>query len=372
MGCGAPPGISFASAVCSRRGRARAAVTHRASRAHAAPRRSGAAAPGGLRAFAALLALLAAGEAHAGGLRILILVRGAADREAAARLQGHTADLDAVVDRLEVDLPGDLEGQLAVARAAGARADAVVWFGEDGAGPVAHVARGDRVVSRRIGATSGALSRSAAVEALAVATRTVLALLAAEGEAGPAWAPGGAPRLRAWGEVGWMAALDGARPAGHHGASLRVGGARGRWLLGATLAVLPEVAVDAAPAEIQLSRQTAGLLAGIELLPRRPARPWSLTIELGAGAARFRRVTRAAGTGLAAEPPSVRWSPLVSPGLRVARRLGGGAWLALDAGVDALTHPPRFVIARSTGLERAAAAWAWEPRLAFTLLLDWR
>jgi hypothetical protein len=331
------------------------------------PRR---AAPSLARAVAAALALLVAGDARAASLRVLLLVGGGPDRELAARVEGQSADLDLAIQRVEGALPADLRGQVAVARAAGARADVVIWFGADAGESIAYIATSDRIVARRVGQASGPLSRSASIEALAVAARTVVAGIAAA-RAERAEAARRTPGVRAWGEAGWIALLDGTRPSGRHGVALRAGTARGRWSLAATAGLSPAAEVAAAPATIEVSRQQAGVVAGLELLPA-SAGGWSVALELGAGAARYRRATTAAGDGLVATPAAVTWSAVVAPGLRVARRALSGAWLALGLGADVLATPPRFLVRRSTGDGAGTSPWACEPRVGLSLLLDWR
>jgi hypothetical protein len=328
-----------------------------------------------IRALLALVALLAAGAARAERVRMLILVGSEQDRELAARVRGQTADLDAVVATAEGALPPDLEGRKALARAARSRADVVVWFGTDEGGQtLAYVARGDTVLVRRISVAPGALSRSAASEAVALAVRTALTGFAASRAAEPESAepPEREPRLRAWGEVGGVGLLDGTADAGHYGVSGRVGAAKGRWYLGAALALQPQAAIDAAPASIEVERQQAALVLGADVLPgaNRPDARWGLGVELGLGAVRYRRVTTATGTGLVATASAETWSPVAAPGVRVARRLFSFAWLALEAGADVVSRPPQFGVQRTTGFDRLATVWAAQPRLAISLLLD--
>jgi hypothetical protein len=318
--------------------------------------------------MAAVVALLLAADAHAAGLRVLLLLGGGMDRELAARVEGQCADLDLAALRVERALPADLPGQIAFARAAGARADLVIWFGADAGGPVAYVSSGDRIVARRVGQATGPLSRSASIEALAVAVRTVVEGIAAS-RAEPVEAAR-ATRARAWGEAGWTALLDGTAPSGRRGVMLRAGAARGPWSLAAMAGISPAASVEAAPATIEISRQQAGLVAGLELLPARGG--WSAALELGVGAARYRRATTTAGDGLVATPAAVSWSALVAPGVRVARRTFPGAWLALGLGADVLATPPSFRARRASGVDAVASTWACAPRLTLSLLLDGR
>lgn len=346
----------------------------------AAPRRWPRAAPA--NAVATLVALLAAGEAHAGGVPparvggrpalVVVLVRGERDRELAGRLAGQVADLDLVLSRTEVSLPPDLEGQLAVARAAGVGAEAVVWFGADGGDSLAYVALRGQLQARRIEPATGALSRSASAEAIAIAARTLLEGVARGHAREDQVRPTAPPALRAWAEFGWTGLLDGVHPSGHHGVALRAGAARGRWLLSATLGLLPPAAVDAPPGTLDVGREHAALLVGAELLPAGAGRRWSVALDLGVGVARLRRSTAATAAGFTATPARVSWSALVAPGVRVARRVVSDAWLALELGADLLGSPPRFAVQRTDGLDAVRSTWAAQPRAGLSLLVDWR
>lgn len=331
------------------------------------------------RAAVALVVLLAAGEARAARLRVLVLVPNDEHRELAARIKGQTADLDAAVATAEGELPPTLDGQIAAARVAAARADVVVWFAADANGWIAYIARGDRVLVRRIGVAPGALSRSASNEAVALAVRTALRGFAAsadsegEGDQGQGSAP--VAGLRPWGELGGTGLLDGTRSAGQYGVALRGGAARGRWHLGVALAYQPAATIDGASASIKVERQQAGLVAGADLVaPGVPAARWALALEVAASAARYRRVTTAtaAGSGLVPTPAAVTWSPVLSTGLRGARRVASRTWLALELGADVVPRPPQFGVERSGGFDRFASVWALQPRLALSLLVDWR
>lgn len=328
------------------------------------------------RWVAALAALLVAGEARAERFRMLVLVASDEHRELAARIKGQTADLDTVVSTAEGSLPPDLKAQIAVARAAGARADVVVWFATEANGDwIAYIARADRVLVRRIGVAPGALSRSASIEAVALAVRTAMTGFAAAGERDLDQDDGRGRGLRAWGELGATGLLDGTRSSGRYGLALRGGAALGRWYFGAGLAYQPSAEIDvASSAEIEVERQQATAVVGVDLLPRptAPAPRWALGLELGLGAARFRRITTEAGAGLVATPSAVTWSPLVSPGVRAACRVVSGAWLALELGADVVMRPPDFGVQRAAGFDRLSSVWALQPRLALSLLLDWR
>lgn len=333
-------------------------------------------APRWARAVVAVALLLAHRDARAERLRVLLLVGDEQQRELAARIEGQTADLDADVATADGSLPA-LDHRLAAERAARAGADVVVWFvaAEDG-GWIAHVARGDRVVVRRIDVAPGALSRSASIEAVALAVRTAVtgfASSADEDAARELAEPEPAPTARPWGELGATGLLDGTRAGGRYGAEVRAGIARGRFGLGAMLGYEPAAAIDGAPASFHVERQHVGAVLSAELAASpAPAPRWSLAAELGAGAARFRRSTTATGAGLVATPAAVTWSPLLAPGVRLARRVASSAWLALQAGADVVLRRPEFGVQQSTGFQRLASVWALQPRATLSLLLDWR
>jgi len=330
------------------------------------------------RAWARVLlaaALIAGGgEARADPLRVLVVAGG--ERELAARIQGQTADLDAVVTVSDGELPPDPTGRLALARGAAARADAVIWFGRDGGDWIAYIASGERVLARRITGASGALSRSASIEAVALAVRTAVRGLAGGVELDVEQPE---PRhrcdLRAWAELGWTGVLDGEASSGRSGVVARFGGAGGRWRLGAALGYQPAATIRSSRAAIQVGRQQAGLLLGFELLdpfpPAQAALPrWSLGLGLELGAVRFSRATSAAAVALAATPARSSWSPVAGLALRLGRRVTPGSWLTLDLGGDFLGRPPEFGVAGPYGFERIAALRAVEPRAALSLLFD--
>jgi hypothetical protein len=327
------------------------------------------------RAVVAVALLLAHRDARAERLRVLLLVGDEQQRELAARIEGQTADLDADVASAEAG-PAGLDREVATLRAARAGADVVVWFvAAEGGGWIAHVARGGRVVVRRIDVAPGALSRSASIEAVALAVRTAVTGFASSSDddaarelAEPAPAP-----ARPWGELGATGLLDGTRAGGRYGAAVRAGIARGRFGLGAMLGYEPAAAIDGAPATFHVERQHVGAVVSAELAASpAPAPRWSLAGELGAGAARFRRSTTATGAGLVPTPAAVTWSPLLAPGVRLARRVASGAWLALQAGADVVLRRPEFGVQQPTGFQRLASVWALQPRATLSLLLDWR
>lgn len=316
--------------------------------------------------------LVAGSEASAAPVRTLVLVGGAEQRELAARIKGQTADVDAAVATVEVELPAELDDQIAMARAARSRADVVVWFGEDRNGDrLAYIARGDRLVVRRIHAATGALSRSASIEAAALAVRTALVGFATGAEVDPEEGTELVPSVRPWASLGWTGTVDGTGSLGH-GVALRAGAARGRWRVGALVEYHPSVELSTASASIRVGRQQAALLLGADLVGTRSTSRWGLGLELGLGAVRFPRTTVSAASGLLPTPESSAWSPLISPGVRVARRLSSKSWLSLDLGADVLSRPPEFGVQQTSGFEPLASTWGLEPRVAFSFLLDWR
>lgn len=322
-------------------------------------------------ALGALLTVCA-GSARAGTpLRVLVLAGSERERELASRIRGQTADLDAVVT-IERSPSTDIASQFAAARAAAARADVVVWFGDGRGGWVVYVARGERVLVRRIAGASGAMSESASLEAAALAVRTAVRGLAAGGEIDveepPAEIP--PPALRPWAELGWAGVLDGGRATGHHGVTARLGGAWGRWSAGLGLGFHPAASLGRPGARFEAGRQQAALVLGAELLAIEPKPRWSLCLEFGLGATRFPRVTTEVGAGLSPTAARSSWSLVATPALRASRRLFSGTWLALGLGADLLAQPPEFGVSGSGGFERVAAlGWA-EPRLSLSLRYD--
>lgn len=313
---------------------------------------------------AALLA--AGGAARAAPLRVLVLVGGEQDRDLAARIEGQAADLDAVVTAGDGVLPATLEAQFAVARAAAGRADAVVWFGSDGGDRVVYVARGERVLVRRVGGAAGALSRSASLEMAALAVRTALRGLAAGAELGNDEGDATSRRVRGWAELGWSGVLDGEGARGHHGVAVRCGGSVGRFRLGAALELQPAVSIGAPPATIQLERQEGGVIIGAEVLASARAR-WSLAVELRLGVVRFNRVTTGTDSTYTATASRRIFSPVAGPALRAGLRLTTGAWLVLGLGADVLARPPEFGVAGAAGFVRVAALRVVEPRATLAL-----
>jgi hypothetical protein len=329
---------------------------------------------GRLAMATAALAAATGAAAHGGARRVLLLVADEHERAAAARVEGQIADLDVSVVTAVAALPTDPGAQLALARARALeqRAEAVVWFVGDGGAWVVRVAQGDRVLSRRVARASGELSDSATLEAVGLAVRTELRGLAAGGRIGDEPArPGPFAPLRPWVELGWSGVLDGGGAPGHHGASGRLGAAAGRWRAAVTLAYYPARTLGSSLATARVERQAAGVVVGVDVLGRPAASTrWRLGLELGAGAARFPRVTTGAAGGLTPTAAGSPWSPVIAPSIRAARRLDSTFWLAFSLGADLLLRPPEFGVATGTGFARVSSLWPVEPRATLSLAID--
>ncbi len=341
------------------------------------------------RALACLaLSLALAGVAAAAPLRVVVLA-GRDDDAVIARVEGQVADLSVTLTRGPAPAAAhDLARQLAAAGAIARTtdADAVVWFVADGDGWIVNVAdpAAGRVLVRRIDGGAGAMDRSAALEAAALVVRTALRGLAAGGEIGvvaepptttsppppppppaaPRATPPAAPGVAPLAEVGWIAALDGDAAAGHHGLAAALGVRRGRWQLAATVAHFPATARTSALATIAVDRQAFGL-AGARALLARPA--WRLHVGLALAATRFGRATTATSGALMATADRATWSATVTPTVRIDRRLGRAAWLALDVGATALATVPAFEVRGPAGAAEVGRLWAVEPTVALSI-----
>lgn len=318
---------------------------------------------------AAMMAALAASPAtRASPLRVLVLVGGERERALAARVEGHAADLDAKIET--VDAPRILEADRPVAAALSVAADRAaeiaVWFKPERAGWTVNVARGDRVFRRLVEESSGAMSDSAVIEAVALVVRTALKGLAA-GEEIPAE---GVP-LRLWGEIGWAGVVERAGLAGRHGVAARLGGARGDWRLAAEVGFHPAATVSTANATIQVERITAGVVAGLDLLGRAgEGARWRLGPELGISASRYSRVTIAVGPGFASTAAKSTWSPVVTPAFRASMRLASLTWVSATLGADVVGRRPEFGVEGNSGFVVVTSLWAVEPRATLSLLID--
>ena len=325
-------------------------------------------------------------------LRVVVLA-GRDDDAIIARVEGQVADLPVALTRGPAPAAAhDLSRQLAAAGAIArtTSADAIVWFIADGDGWIVNVAdpTAGRVLVRRIDGGAGAMDRSAALEAAALVVRTALRGLAAGGEIGviaepppttpttttpapspplprpPDATPSVAPRVAPLAEVGWIAALDGDATAGHHGLAAALGVRRGRWQLAATVAHFPATARTSALATIAIDRQALGL-AGARTLLARPT--WRLQLGLALAATRFGRATTATSGALMATADRATWSATATPSVRIDRRLGRAAWLALDLGATALATVPAFEVRGPAGAAEVGRLWAVEPTVALSI-----
>jgi hypothetical protein len=320
-------------------------------------------------------ALLAAGDAPArtDALRTLVLIAAERDRELAARVAGQVTDLDVTLTTSPASLPPDLAGQLAAARAAAAAAgaDAVVWFGSEGGDWIVYVTRGERVLVRRVRGASGAMSASASIESAALVVRTALRGLATGGEIGVEEPPPQRTALRPWVELGWSGLLDAEGSGAHHGAVASAGASRGPWRLAATFTYHPSPTLGSGQATLQVDRQTVALLLGVDFVGgSSPDAPWRIGAEVSAGAARFPRVTTGSAAGLTPTATRTLWSPIVSPALRLTRRLALATSLALTLGADVIAQPPEFGVAGPSGFERVAALRTVAPRAGLSLVIE--
>ncbi|MBL8624705.1 MAG: hypothetical protein JNK64_25580 [Myxococcales bacterium] len=324
-------------------------------------------------------------------LRVVVLA-GRDDDAIIARVEGQVADLPVTLTRGPAPAAAhDLSRQLAAAGAIARTtdADAIVWFIADGDGWIVNVAdpTAGRVLVRRIDGGAGAMDRSAALEAAALVVRTALRGLAAGGEIGviaepppptttpppsppppapppPDATPSAAPRFAPLAEIGWIAALDGDAAAGHHGLAAALGVRRGRWQLAATVAHFPATARTTALATIAIDRQALGLAGARTLLARST---WRLQLGLAVAATRFGRATTATSGALMATADRATWSATVTPTVRIDRRLGRAAWLALDVGAAALATVPAFEVRGPAGAAEVGRLWAVEPTVALSI-----
>ena len=334
--------------------------------------------PGAWATAMAAMALTASGAvARDGALRVLVLVKGERERQLASRAEGQTTDLDVAVTIADAAPKPGLGGEVALARAeAEARgAEVVVWFSADGDGWIVHVARGERVLIRRVGESTGAMSASASSEAAALVVRTAVRGLAAGGEIGVEERAAAPERdrsaLRPWAALGWAGVLERDGSAARHGVAARIGGAIGRWHFGAMFDYHPSQTLSSPRATIQVERQRAGVIAGLDLAHAAgPADRWRFGPELGASALRFPRITTSAGAGLTPTAAHVSWTPTLSPAIAASVRLAPALWLSASLGVDVLLRRPEFGVVGTSGFEPVAALWPLEPSATLSLVID--
>ncbi len=355
-------------------------------------------------AIALLAALALSGTATAGPpIRVTVLVASEDDAVLATRIEGQTADLDAVVEQLEhAALPADLSVQLATARrvASDRDADAVVWFRHDRDGWIVHVAEpaGDRVLVRRVHEREGAMSSSAAIESVAVIVRTAIRGMAAGGEIGvsdgasvppvviaatpPPVAAAITPSatgasessvrpLRPFAELGWSGVLDGA--AGHHGIGARIGAAGGPFRVAAVGAHHPATTYTSSDATIEVERQAVGVALGLDVhgaAQRRRTARWRIAADLAVAMARFRRSTTSTSAGLEATAAAVSWTPVATPAVRLGRRLAPSTWITLSIGVDLVARPPEFGVAGGGMFIPVASQWPLQPHAGVGIVID--
>lgn len=316
----------------------------------------------------AMAIAIAAGAANrAEPLRVLVLVEGEGERQLAARVEGHTADLDAVIIPIEGPKDVSTEAKAQRARAEGVthRAEVVVWFLPEGDGWIVNVAHGRNLLQRRVAESSGAMSTSASTEAAALVVRTALRGIASGADEVPESAP--PPPVRFWGGLGWTGVLDGSGTPGHHGGEARAGAAFNRWRLALEVGYHPAEAIHSTEASIDVDRSGVGLVGGYDLAT---AERWRVGVELGATVIRYSRATRLVAPGLTATSPTIAWSPALRPAFTFALHLGGFMWVAVSFGADVLLARPRFEVQDASGFRPVATLWAVEPRVSLTLVID--
>lgn len=316
----------------------------------------------------AMAIAIAAGAANrAEPLRVLVLVEGDAERQLAARVEGQTTDLDAVIITVEGPKGIGAEAKAQRARAEGVthRAEVAVWFISEGDGWIVNVAHGKNLLQRRVAESSGAMSTSASTEAAALTVRTALRGIATGADEVPESV---APTLvRFWGGLGWTGVLDGSGTPGHHGGEARAGAAFDRWRLALEVGYHPGQTIRSTEASIDVDRLGLGLVGGYDLAG---TERWRVGVELGAAAARYSRATTFVAPGLAATSPTIAWSPALRPAFTVALHLGGVMWVAVSLGADVLLARPRFEVKDASGFKPVSTLWAVEPRASLTLVID--
>jgi len=333
----------------------------------------------------------AARPSHAGA-PLVAVVRVATDDDNAvlARIEGQTSDLDveliiehaapgAATGRALDPLAGDasMSAQLTAARALAARhgARVVVWFRRDDDAWIVQVAEpaAERMLLRRVATDRGKMAGSAAAEAAALVVRTALRALAAGGSIGveepepeadpevpsppivsvplppPPPSQSALTPLRPYAELGWLGIIDGASRAGHHGGTVRIGGAAGRWRLAIGGAYHPAVSFRRIDATIEVQRVFLGVVGGVDLLGAAGGTgkaagdlPWRVSAEVALGVTRFGRTTLVTSEDLVATPGTTTWGPTAGPAARIARRVVPGAWIELAIGIDLIAQAPEF------------------------------
>jgi hypothetical protein len=345
------------------------------------------------RALACLaLSLALAGVAAAAPLRVVVLA-GRDDDAVIARVEGQVADLSVTLTRGPAPAAAhDLARQLAAAGAIARTtdADAIVVHRRrrrvDRQRRRSHRRPGAGAAHRRRRRRASIARRPSRRRALVVRTALRGWLRRRDRRVSPSCRPphhrprrprrrrcardaaaAAAPRIAPLAEVGWIAALDGDAAAGHHGLAAALGVRRGRWQLAATVAHFPATARTSALATIAVDRQALGL-AGARALLARPA--WRLHLGLAFAATRFGRATTATSGALMATADRATWSATVTPTVRIDRRLGRAAWLALDVGATALATVPAFEVRGPAGAAEVGRLWAVEPTVALSIAVS--
>lgn len=319
--------------------------------------------------MATALAIALGVASREGPLRVLVLADGDRERQLATRVEGQTADLDVAIEvgTVPAGLEGPEKDAAALAELRKGRAEVVVWFFADGEGWSVHVAHGERHLLRRVQEPAGALSASAADETAALVVRTALrGLVSAEppDEPPPAAAR---PSLRFWGGVGWTGVYDGSGTPGHHGVEARGGVAVGVWRAGLEAGFNPSETLSSGRTSISVDRLVVGATAGVT--------PWETPwlrwgVELGAGAARYHRVTEAVDPAFNKTSSRDSWSPLLRPTVSLSVRLVSVLWVSLALGADVVLRRPFFDIQKADGFQTIASTWAFQPRASLTLVVD--
>ena len=316
-------------------------------------------------------------------LLAVVLVTGEEDRELAGRVEGQTSDLDVLLvieRRAGVSGAAPELGEAAfIASQHGARV--VIWFERDTRSWLVHIAEpgGEREFVRRV-AAQGDLASSATAEGVGLVVRSALRALAAGGTIGvadPTPRVVRAPLLvtrpsrRGFAAVGWRGVTAGG-PTIHHGVAARAGLATGRWHGELTTGFHPAVAIDEQAATIELERWTFAVGFGVELgaSPAAEDVGWRTGFALDAGLTRFSRATTVAADSLMPTPPESIWSPTASGRARLARRVGGRAWLELSVGAELLIRAPEFGVASGGSFAVHTRLRLIEPFGALALVID--
>lgn len=304
----------------------------------------------------------------------VVLVTGDGDAELARRVEGQTSDLELALV-VERRAPGSRAGPglgeaAAIAGRTGARV--VIWFERDASSWLVHIAEPaeDREFVRRV-AARGDLASSANAEGVALVVRGALQALAAGGTIGVEGGPVERSSRRGFAAIGWRGVAAG-EPAIHHGVAASAGVTAGRWHGDIATGFYPAVALGDPSATIEVQRLSFAAGIGVDLgsAPQADGAGWRAGFAIDAGATRFERVTISASGTLMPTPPETTWSPTASGRARLARRLGGRAWLELAVGAELLLRVPEFGIASGGSFAVQARLRPVEPFGALGLVID--